>query len=184
MAEATAPSASQLDTFPNEFPQRHYSIEIVCPEFTSLCPKTGQPDFGTIIITYIPQAKCVELKSLKLYLQKYRTQGAFYESAVNRILDDFVRGGRRVHAARRDHDDRDGCPRIRHGSRYFAPHEPLRTTDGPAVNRVTKTRKSKSTKQAQCRSTASAFRGFVLSCGRDSIIFQIVNATRRIPLVP
>jgi 7-cyano-7-deazaguanine reductase len=86
-----APSAEQLETFPNPSPGRDYTIEIVCPEFTSLCPKTGQPDFGTITFTYTPAAVCVELKSLKLYLQRYRNQGAFYEAVVNRLLDDFVR---------------------------------------------------------------------------------------------
>src|SRR5947209_11183319 len=85
-----APSASQLETFPNPHPGRAYTIEIVCPEFTSLCPKTGQPDFGTITFTYTPGPWCVELKSLKLYLQRYRNEGAFYESVVNRLLDDFV----------------------------------------------------------------------------------------------
>lgn len=90
MSTSAAPDASQLETFPNQYPQRHYTIEIVCPEFTSVCPRTGQPDFGTIIITYVPREKCVELKSLKLYLQRYRNQGIFYETVVNRILDDFV----------------------------------------------------------------------------------------------
>jgi 7-cyano-7-deazaguanine reductase len=85
-----APTFSQLETFPNPNPGRQYVIEIVCPEFTSLCPKTGQPDFGTITFTYTPDEKCVELKSLKLYLQRYRNQGAFYETVVNRLLDDFV----------------------------------------------------------------------------------------------
>jgi 7-cyano-7-deazaguanine reductase len=85
-----APSAEQLEVFANPNPGREYTIEIVCPEFTSLCPKTGQPDFGTITFTYVPAALCVELKSLKLYLQRYRTQGAFYETVVNRLLDDFV----------------------------------------------------------------------------------------------
>jgi 7-cyano-7-deazaguanine reductase len=83
-------TASGLETFANQFPQRIYTIEIVCPEFTSLCPKTGQPDFGTITFTYSPAELCVELKSLKLYLQKYRNQGVFYEHIVNRLLDDFV----------------------------------------------------------------------------------------------
>src|SRR6516165_11227101 len=85
-----APSAEQLETFPNPKRQRDYTIEIVCPEFTSLCPKTGQPDFGTITYTYTPDELCVELKSLKLYLQRFRDQGIFYEDAVNRLLDDFV----------------------------------------------------------------------------------------------
>ena len=86
-----APSAEQLETFPNPNPGRQYAIEIICPEFTSLCPKTGQPDFGVITFTYTPADVCVELKSLKLYLQRYRNQGAFYETVVNRLLDDFVR---------------------------------------------------------------------------------------------
>lgn len=79
-----------LDTFQNQYPQREYSIEIVCPEFTSVCPKTGQPDFGTITILYVPDQRCVELKSLKLYLQGYRNMGIFYEHVTNRILDDLV----------------------------------------------------------------------------------------------
>jgi len=80
----------RLETFPNQYPGRDYTIEIVCPEFTSTCPKTGQPDFGTITFVYTPAAQCVELKSLKLYLQRFRNEGIFYENAVNRILDDFV----------------------------------------------------------------------------------------------
>ncbi len=79
-----------LETFANQYPNRDYTIQIVCPEFTSVCPKTGQPDFGTLTITYVPEAKCVELKSLKFYLQQYRNEGIFYESATNRILDDLV----------------------------------------------------------------------------------------------
>ena len=91
MSSVDAPSADQLETFPNPSPGRDYTIEVVCPEFTSLCPKTGQPDFGTITYTYVPNQTCVELKSLKLYLQRYRNEGAFYETVVNRLLDDFVR---------------------------------------------------------------------------------------------
>ncbi|OHB67610.1 MAG: NADPH-dependent 7-cyano-7-deazaguanine reductase QueF [Planctomycetes bacterium RBG_13_63_9] len=79
-----------LETFENEYPGREYSIEIVCGEFTSVCPKTGQPDFGTLTLRYTPRQKCVELKSLKLYLQQYRNEGIFYEHATNRILDDLV----------------------------------------------------------------------------------------------
>jgi 7-cyano-7-deazaguanine reductase len=79
-----------LETFDNEFPQRDYTIEIICPEFTSVCPKTGQPDFGVLTFTYTPEARCVELKSLKLYLQQFRNAGIFYENVTNRILDDFV----------------------------------------------------------------------------------------------
>jgi 7-cyano-7-deazaguanine reductase len=79
-----------LETFENQYPQRDYTIQIVCPEFTSVCPKTGQPDFGTLTIDYVPAAKCVELKSLKFYLQQFRNEGIFYENATNRILDDLV----------------------------------------------------------------------------------------------
>ncbi|MFO0867619.1 MAG: preQ(1) synthase [Pirellulales bacterium] len=80
----------QLEVFENQFPGRDYVIEIVCPEFTSVCPKTGQPDFGTLTFRYTPDRKCVELKSLKLYLQRFRNEGIFYENVTNRILDDFV----------------------------------------------------------------------------------------------
>ncbi len=81
---------SAVESFPNQFPGRDYEIEITCPEFTAVCPKTGQPDFGTIIITYVPAKMCLELKSLKLYLFSYRDRGIFYEHAVNTILDDLV----------------------------------------------------------------------------------------------
>jgi len=80
----------KLETFPNPYPQRDYSIETICPEFTSLCPITGQPDFGTLTITYVPDRDCIELKSLKFYLQQYRNHGAFYEQVTNQILDDLV----------------------------------------------------------------------------------------------
>jgi 7-cyano-7-deazaguanine reductase len=79
-----------LKTFDNPHPGRDYRIRHVAPEFTSVCPKTGQPDFGTIDIEYVAEARCVELKSLKLYLQSYRNEGVFYEDVVNRILDDLV----------------------------------------------------------------------------------------------
>jgi 7-cyano-7-deazaguanine reductase len=79
-----------IETFPNQFPDRPYEIEITCPEFTAVCPKTGQPDFGTIVITYVPAASCVELKALKLYLQEFRNRGIFYEHSINTILDDLV----------------------------------------------------------------------------------------------
>lgn len=84
------PASDQLETFANPSPGRDYAIEIVCPEFTTICPKTGQPDFGTVTFVYTPDRSCVELKSLKLYLQKFRDQGIFYETVVNRLLDDFV----------------------------------------------------------------------------------------------
>jgi 7-cyano-7-deazaguanine reductase len=79
-----------LETFENQFPDRDYNIEIVCPEFTSVCPKTGQPDFGTMTFNYVPDARCIELKSLKEYLQRFRNEGIFYEHVTNTILDDFV----------------------------------------------------------------------------------------------
>lgn len=79
-----------LETFENQYPGRDYTIEIVCPEFTSVCPKTGQPDFGKLVFRYVPDRKCVELKSLKLYLQQFRNEGIFYENVTNRILDDVV----------------------------------------------------------------------------------------------
>ena len=79
-----------LEAFDNTFPERDYTIEITCPEFTSVCPKTGQPDFGTLVFSYVPDKKCLELKSLKLYLQQFRTEGIFYENVTNRILDDVT----------------------------------------------------------------------------------------------
>ena len=85
----SAPSKT-LDTFPNPSPERDYEIRFECPEFTCLCPKTGQPDFATIRIRYIPDRLCVELKSLKLYLWSYRNEGAFHEAVTNAILNDLV----------------------------------------------------------------------------------------------
>jgi len=82
--------AELLETFPNQFPDREYEIEIECPEFTAVCPKTGQPDFGAIRVGYVPAAACIELKSLKLYLQAYRNRGIYYEHSINTILDDLV----------------------------------------------------------------------------------------------
>jgi len=81
---------AMLEVFANPHPKRRYTIEIIQPEFTSVCPKTGQPDFGTVTITYTPGTTCLELKSLKFYLQQYRNQGVFYEDITNRILDDLV----------------------------------------------------------------------------------------------
>ncbi len=86
---STAPSRD-LDSFPNPNPSRDYEIRFECPEFTCVCPKTGQPDFGTIRIRYVPNELCVELKSLKLYLWSFREEGAFHEAVTNRILDDLV----------------------------------------------------------------------------------------------
>ena len=84
------PSKS-LEAFPNPNPKRDYTISFDCPEFTCLCPRTGQPDFATIRIEYIPDKLCVELKSLKLYLWSYRNEGAFHEAVTNKILDDLVK---------------------------------------------------------------------------------------------
>jgi 7-cyano-7-deazaguanine reductase len=88
------PGMSRLETFTNPHPGRDYVVQHTCPEFTSVCPRTGQPDFGTIRITYVPDRLCVELKSLKLYLQDYRSKGIFYEDVVNVILDDLVAAAR------------------------------------------------------------------------------------------
>lgn len=79
-----------LETFPNPSPGRDYEIAIRCPEFTSVCPRTGQPDFGEIRIAYVPGESCIELKSLKFYLVGFRNRGIFYEAVTNRILDDLV----------------------------------------------------------------------------------------------
>jgi 7-cyano-7-deazaguanine reductase len=81
---------AELETFPNPRPGRDYEIEIRCPEFTSMCPKTGLPDFGEIVIRYVPGDRCIELKSLKYYMLEYRNRGILYESATNQILDDLV----------------------------------------------------------------------------------------------
>ena len=81
---------SLLETFENKYPERDYTVTHIAPEFTSLCPKTGQPDFATITLEYIPDKICVELKSLKFYLNAYRNEGIFFESVTNKILDDLV----------------------------------------------------------------------------------------------
>jgi len=81
---------SAVETFENPRPERPYTIKIANPEFTSVCPKTGLPDFGTITIEYVPDKKCLELKALKYYFLEFRNKGIFYEAAVNQILDDLV----------------------------------------------------------------------------------------------
>ena len=86
---STQPSKT-LETFPNPATQRDFHIHMEIPEFTCLCPKTGQPDFATILLDYIPETKCVELKSLKLYIWSFRNEGCFHEAVTNRILDDLV----------------------------------------------------------------------------------------------
>lgn len=86
----TQPS-KEVETFPNPEPGRDYEIHLTCPEFTCLCPRTGQPDFATLTLTYIPDRLCIELKSLKLYLWSFRNEGHFHEAVTNRILDDLVK---------------------------------------------------------------------------------------------
>jgi 7-cyano-7-deazaguanine reductase len=86
----TAQPRKSLETFPNPAPQRDFHIHMEIPEFTCLCPKTGQPDFATLILDYIPEQSCVELKSLKLYMWSFRNEGCFHEDVTNRILDDLV----------------------------------------------------------------------------------------------
>lgn len=80
----------KLEVFPNQHPGREYEVNITCPEFTAVCPRTGQPDFATIRITYVPGDSIIELKSLKLYMASYRDQGIFHEHVTNQILDDLV----------------------------------------------------------------------------------------------
>jgi 7-cyano-7-deazaguanine reductase len=107
-------SEPSLETFPNPRPERDYEIDTRCPEFTSVCPVTGLPDFGEIRITYVPERTCIELKSLKLYLVGFRNRGIFYEAATNQILDDLVAAcqPRRMtvgdRGARRHHDEGHG----------------------------------------------------------------------------
>jgi 7-cyano-7-deazaguanine reductase len=88
--KAAAPS-KKLEAFPNRSPDRRYTVTLVCPEFTCVCPLTGQPDFGTITIQYVPDRKILESKSLKLYLWSYRQEGTFHEHVTNRILEDVVK---------------------------------------------------------------------------------------------
>ncbi len=85
-----SPDAARLETFDNLYPQNDYIVTFDCPEYTSLCPVTGQPDFGHIIIRYVPDKRCVESKSLKLYMFSFRNTNTFHEESVNRILSDFV----------------------------------------------------------------------------------------------
>ena len=87
---AARPSKKSLESFPNPNPDRDYTIRMRIPEFTCICPKTGQPDFATLHLEYVPDAVCVELKSLKLYVWSYRNEGAFHEAVTNRIVDDLV----------------------------------------------------------------------------------------------
>ncbi len=91
LKKKTAVPSKKLEAFPNRSPDRRYTVTLVCPEFTCVCPLTGQPDFGTITIQYVPDGRILESKSLKLYLWSYRQEGAFHEHVTNRILDDVVK---------------------------------------------------------------------------------------------
>jgi 7-cyano-7-deazaguanine reductase len=91
LKKKTAAPSRKLEAFPNRSPDRRYTVTLVCPEFTCVCPLTGQPDFGTITIHYVPDRKILESKSLKLYLWSYRQEGTFHEHVTNRILDDVVK---------------------------------------------------------------------------------------------
>ena len=91
MPSKLAQPSTALETFPNPAPRRNYRIHMEVPEFTCLCPKTGQPDFATLVLDYVPDKRCVELKSLKLYVWSYRDKGAFHEAVTNQILDDLVK---------------------------------------------------------------------------------------------
>ncbi|NNE44811.1 MAG: NADPH-dependent 7-cyano-7-deazaguanine reductase QueF [Gemmatimonadetes bacterium] len=88
--ESGKPEAEPIETFPNPNPERDYTIDISAPEWTALCPITGQPDFATINITYVPDEKCLELKSFKLYIHSFRNRGVFHEAVTNEILDHLV----------------------------------------------------------------------------------------------
>jgi 7-cyano-7-deazaguanine reductase len=90
---STQPS-KEIEIFPNPESGRDYEIQMTCPEFTCLCPKTGQPDFATLTLTYVPDQSCIELKSFKLYLWSFRNEGHFHEAVTNRILDDLVKACR------------------------------------------------------------------------------------------
>ena len=81
---------NKIEVFPNPYPEREYKVNMECPEFTCLCPKTGQPDFADLNILYIPDRHCIELKSLKIYLWSYRNEGAFHEAVINKVLEDLV----------------------------------------------------------------------------------------------
>jgi 7-cyano-7-deazaguanine reductase len=120
-----------LETFPNPEPGRDYEIEFSCPEFTCVCPRTGQPDFATIRIRYVPDRECVELKSLKLYLWSYREEGHFHEAVTNRILDDLVAATRpRRMEVEGDFNVRGGIHTVVR-ARYEAPR-PRKRTKRPA----------------------------------------------------
>lgn len=142
-APEEGPGLSQLESFPNCYPDRHYIVTITCPEFTSLCPVTGQPDFGAVSVEYIPHERCVESKSFKLYMFAFRNHQSFMETITNKVLDDLwvllnprwcrvkglfaPRGGMRIHVfAERVHDQCDTAVRelVREWKADARPHQP------------------------------------------------------------
>ena len=123
MSDNTYKTDGSIDSFENRFPERDYEIELVAPEFTSVCPMTGQPDYGSIIVTYTPAGRCIELRSFKFYLQTFRNRGIFYENVVNTILDDIVAAiGPRHLMVTGDFNTRGGIS-ARVTASYMAPEE-------------------------------------------------------------
>jgi len=106
-----------LETFPNPSPERDYHIHMEIPEFSCLCPKTGQPDFATLLLDYIPERACIELKSLKLYIWSFRNEGAFHEAVTNRILNDLVAAAQPRFSAAPDAPFAATCPSSKHSRR-------------------------------------------------------------------
>ena len=168
-------SSSTLETFPNPRPERDYEIAINCPEFTSVCPKTGLPDFGEIRITYVPDARCVELKSLKYYMIEFRNRGIFYEHVTNQILDDLVARApaaphdrrRRLLRARRHQDGGHGD--VQQDLKYrnlestdcigMLPGMPIRDSHRSASSISTRSRPATSRRSSRSTSTAAAAAG-------------------------
>ena len=130
---ATIALVADIETFPNRHPGRDYTIVHTCPEFTAVCPKTGQPDFGTIRISYVPDRECVELKSLKVYLQAYRDRGIYYEHVTNVILDDLVAAVRpRSMTVEGDFHVRGGISTVVRAEYAGRPRRPSRAARGRA----------------------------------------------------
>ena len=127
MSDNTFKTDGTIDSFENEFSQRDYEIHFEAPEFTSVCPMTGQPDFGTLTITYVPEARCIELRSFKYYLSAFRNRGIFYESVVNTVLDDIVEAiAPRKVTVQGDFNTRGGI-----SARVVATHESENAADTP-----------------------------------------------------
>jgi 7-cyano-7-deazaguanine reductase len=120
-AYPASPDQARLETFENKYPHRDYTVEFDCPEFTSVCPVTGQPDFAHITITYIPDSRCLESKSLKYYLASFRNVGMFHEEITNRILDDVISSCRPRRATVRGRMNRRGGIAIEVVAEYVRP---------------------------------------------------------------